>query len=66
MCNVAYKIVSKVLVNRLRPVMNSIISPFQTAFVRGRLISDNITLGGELVNIIKKRKKGKRVLGVMK
>ena len=46
--------------------MDNIISPYQTAFVKGRLISNNIIMGGELFNIIQKRKKGKGVLGALK
>ena len=56
LCNVAYKIIYRAIVNRLRPVMDSIISPFQLAFVKGRLILDNIILGSELFNTIKKKK----------
>ena len=58
-CNVAYKIISEVIVNRLRAVLSDIVSPFQNAFFKGRLVSDNIILGGELINTIKRRKKGK-------
>ena len=46
--------------------MNDVVSSFQNAFVKGRLISDNIILKGELINNIKNKKIGKGILGALK
>ena len=32
-CNVTYKIISKILVNKLKPFMDSLITPYQNAFI---------------------------------
>ncbi|CAN1182863.1 LINE-1 retrotransposable element ORF2 protein [Linum perenne] len=48
-CNVMYKVISKVLANRLSKVLPSLISPAQTAFIKGRNIGYGILLAHELL-----------------
>ncbi|KAF8105884.1 hypothetical protein N665_0152s0020 [Sinapis alba] len=50
LCSILYKIIAKIIVHRLKPLMPMIIFPSQTAFVSYRLITDNIIVAHEMVH----------------
>lgn len=55
-----YKIVRKIIVERLKNVMPKLVSPFQSGFMSGRSIQKNIIVAREIVHCMKnlKGKKG--------
>ncbi len=60
MCNFYYKIISKILVMRLKQILPKLIDPAQAAFVPKRWIAENVVLAQEVIHSFNqsKRKKG--------
>jgi len=53
LCNVIFKIITKVIANRIKPLMKLLIAPEQSGFVEGRQILDGIILIHEVVHSLK-------------
>ncbi|GMI91034.1 hypothetical protein HRI_002772700 [Hibiscus trionum] len=59
LCNVLFKIISRMLVNRFQQVLHLCIDEAQSAFVPGRLITDNILLAYEVLHCFKNKRNGR-------
>lgn len=53
-CNLLYKVISKLLAKRMQPLMADLISKAQTAFIPGREISENVILLREIIHSFKR------------
>ncbi|GMI99700.1 hypothetical protein HRI_003639300 [Hibiscus trionum] len=60
LCSVIYKLLTKIIVRRLKSVMPRLIHPTQTGFISGRSINDNVILNQEIIHSmrVKKTKQG--------
>lgn len=53
LCNTVYKILTKVMANRIKPFLDSIISPMRAAFLPQRRTSDNIIIAQEVIKFMR-------------
>ena len=53
LCNVIYKIIMKIMVNRLKPLLPSLIYIEKVGFVEGRYIIDEILMAHETIHSLK-------------
>ena len=56
LCNIVYKIISKILVQRIRPLLLRLISPMQVAFLEGRRGAYNVIIAQEPIYSLGKRR----------
>jgi hypothetical protein len=56
LCNLCYKLISKIIANRIKPFLSKSLSPEQMGFLEGRRIQDAIGTAHESLHSIKKKK----------
>ncbi|XP_019179708.1 PREDICTED: uncharacterized protein LOC109174921 [Ipomoea nil] len=64
--NVLYRIMAKVIANRMKPLMGNLISEAQSAFIPGRLITDNILIAAEVRHYLNKKQCGRKGWAALK
>lgn len=64
LCNASLKLVSKMIVHRIKDIWKYIICPFQASFVLGRQSTDNIVLCQEFIHLLNpnKSRKGRIII----
>ncbi|XP_031120574.1 uncharacterized protein LOC116023707 [Ipomoea triloba] len=66
LCNVVYKIMAKMVANRMKPLLGEIISDSQSAFIPNRLITDNILIAAEVGHFLNRKRCGAVGWGALK
>lgn len=64
LCNTIYKILTKVIANRIKPFLSNLIHPSQTSFIPGRVIHENVIIAKEMAHFFKKCGKKKNVMAI--
>ena len=64
LCNSIHKIISKVIINQLRPLLENIVSPFQTTFIPGKRGTNNVIIMQELFYTIGRAKGRKGYMAI--
>lgn len=64
LCNVIYKIITKVIINRIKPILPCLISNTHASFVPGRQISDNIVIVQEVIHTMRRKQGTKGFMAI--
>jgi hypothetical protein len=64
LCNVTLKIITKTIANRLKTILPDVISPNQSAFIQGRLITDNTLIASEIFHYLKNTNRKTGYVGI--
>jgi hypothetical protein len=62
LCNLCYKLISKVIANRIKPILSRALSSEQLGFLKGRQILDAIGMAQECLHSIKAKKQKTLIL----
>jgi len=62
LCNVVYKIISKVVANRIKPLLPSLVSVEQSGYVEGKQILNNVIQAHEVVNSLSRNRKAGMIM----
>ncbi|XP_026451890.1 uncharacterized protein LOC113352259 [Papaver somniferum] len=56
--NFSFKVITKIITKRLTEIIKKVVSPQQSAFIKGRNIQEKIALTSELVNDLEHKRRG--------
>jgi hypothetical protein len=56
LCNICYKLISKVITNRIKPILSRDLLAGKLGFLKGKQILDVVGMTHECIHIIKKKK----------
>ncbi|CAM8914616.1 unnamed protein product [Rhodiola kirilowii] len=66
LCNVAIKIITKILAARLQGILDKVISASQSAFIKGRIITDKFIVAHEISHFLKRCRSQKEFFASIK
>ncbi|XP_026410504.1 uncharacterized protein LOC113305705 [Papaver somniferum] len=59
--NVSFKVITKLITTRMSTLMEKLVSPQQTTYIKGRSIHEQVLLASEMVNEMKRKRRGENV-----
>lgn len=58
LCNMVIKIITKLLANRIKEMLDTVVSENESAFILRRLISNNVMISYEVTHDLKRKRRG--------